>query len=750
MTRKQKALERRRAEGGRRSSDARGGLLAPPSHHSADAKPSTSPTQTKRGLHSPSVEEETSFLSKFEAWLTDSPSARSIHYANILTITASLMVSGFLFAKLGVFTPTGAGSKPGELDISGEWKIRFEDLDEFKVTGLNDSSWCSIRVPDSGMSSARRSSESKDCPAEAYPRSLMRNSTYWYRTKFHIPHDRKWTDPAIFLGAIKERGWIYWDGEFVETVSLDRSPSVVLLNPRQVASGEHVLAVRVSSVNNQNPGIFHAYPRRVVIGEFKNLLTEERYLERSTYENVIVIVVQFSALVILMMLLLGERGSNERHSWLGIYFVSSLAYSSSALFSGDLRTYVECSGVIFLSISLMGYGVDFLTLKSKLSRLTKRSVTIYAGMMLAIGVNCIYSGPGGLRVLNLLEIGTALVPMLILSLIPAIRTMHQNRDYQSASTISRSERLIAATLLLTHICICTELFLTRYFPVYFHVALIVALLTVLVTCFAVWDYIEKQTAMAFYGRFIRPGLRTLLKEHRQSFYSDQKLFRGRKIPIMKIDVVAHTASTFGMPYGVKRLFQDLFFTHVDYVVADKIFLDRSEGDGSIYFFDERISKTPCSDALASAFVIQEQAVRNFDREFSSRLDLLVSSEPELAGPMSNFRSRFEEKTGTRFEQRQTRVRVSFVYGFVDEGLWGLTSQSHYGLEGDLMTVLARLEKTAADNEILVTKDFAEKVRTESRGSNCDFEFTERLSDLKGIGEFVVVSVKKTRQGSLAA
>ncbi len=216
---------------------------------------------------------------------------------------------------------------------------------------------------------------------------------------------------------------------------------------------------------------------------------------------------------------------------------------------------------------------------------------------------------------------------------------------------------------------------------------------------------------------------------------------------MKIDVVGHTQATYGMPYGVKRLFQDLFFTHVDHVVSEKIFLDRSEGDGSIYFFDEQISHTPCKDALSSAFTIQEQALDRFDREFLDRLRQLREEIDEIRAPLTAFERQYEDRSGAPFSARRTRARISFVYGFVDEGLWGLPRQSHYGLEGDLMTVLARIEKSSLNNEILATQEFIDALKAEDSTIESHFRFDSRIVQLKGIGNLKIVSISRANSAS---
>jgi hypothetical protein len=746
-----KEVDRRNRTHGRRAADLRTRTTdVNPSRPTYSHPPDSQTTfQTEGATYSPGQLGRRGTFEKLADWLTSTPSATQLHHLNLVINALAICVSVALFAALGVFTPPSAGLMPGELEIAGEWKYNLQDRPDFRYSSLDDTGWCPIQVPNSGLPPVSQNKPAH-CPKEHYPRNLMRNNTYWYRKSVTIPDGKTWEDPALFLGAIKERAWVYWDDQFQGIYSVDRAPITLHLSRYQTRPGKHLLAVRVQSVANQNPGLFHAYPRTVVLGEYGGLQGEMRYLERANHENVGVIIVQFLALLILMILLIGERGSNERHTWLGIYFLSSLAVSTSPLFSGDLKTYVECGSLIFISISLMGYGANMLGLPIGQTFLLKRAIALYAAIIVVVAAICVQNGPQGMRVLNLLELGVAMLPVLFFLVFGLNSLLNPGRVTGASKFTSRTEKLTAGTLLITHLCMCTEIILTRYSPVFFHPTLIVTSLTLLVAGLAVHEYVKQQTAMAFFGRFIRPGLRSLLQQYGREFFSDQKLFRGRKIPIMKIDVVGHTASTFSMPYGVKRLFQDLFFTHVDYVVADRIFLDRSEGDGSIYFFDERLSKTPCTDALEAAFKIREAAAKEFDREFRDRLAQLLKRTPELHGPMSSFETRYAQRTNQPFSERRTLIRVSFVYGYVDEGLWGLTSQSHYGLEGDLMTLLSRLERNAGDDEILVSKEFADQVAAENKLAELPYRFDERQEFLKGIGNCTAVSITKKNGASAAA
>ena len=65
----------------------------------------------------------------------------------------------------------------------------------------------------------------------------------------------------------------------------------------------------------------------------------------------------------------------------------------------------------------------------------------------------------------------------------------------------------------------------------------------------------------------------------------------------------------------------------------------------------------------------------------ARLGLLLEATPELHRPMATFENRYQQRLGEDFRQRRTLVRIALASGYVDEGLWGLQSQSHYEVQG---------------------------------------------------------------------
>lgn len=254
-------------------------------------------------------------------------------------------------------------------------------------------------------------------------------------------------------------------------------------------------------------------------------------------------------------------------------------------------------------------------------------------------------------------------------------------------------------------------------------------------------YVAAQTTsnalrtVAFYGRFIRPGLKKLLKHRGDQMSGGEKLFRGRKTVILKLDMANYTRTTFDMPYGMRRLFQDLWFTLVDRVVSEQVFLDKNLGDGSVYCFEDRLPGGSCTNALLAALEIREHQVAELDRLYGERLVVLLERTPELRPAAESYFRRFRDKTGEAFDRRQTQVRIALTTGYVDEGLWGLSSQSHYDVQGGPLVVATRLEEEAENGEIVFDDDFLAELEEESPGLLDPRLLESRHVDLKGIGEW---------------
>lgn len=243
---------------------------------------------------------------------------------------------------------------------------------------------------------------------------------------------------------------------------------------------------------------------------------------------------------------------------------------------------------------------------------------------------------------------------------------------------------------------------------------------------------SEERSLGFFGRFIRPGLKRLLEQEGRNITEGDKLFRGRKAVLLKIDMVGYTKATFDMPYGMRRLFQDLWFTLIDQVVAERVFLDKSLGDGSIYCMESPFPEGACSGALRCAKEIRDLQVHRFDRVFNGRLKEQIAREPGLARAADAYFERYRERMGHEFWHRRTEVRMALVTGYVDEGLWGLSSRSHYDVQGAPVILVTRLEDQAQNGEIVWDRAFLDELLAETPSFDVG-ELEQRRPTLKGIG-----------------
>ncbi len=254
----------------------------------------------------------------------------------------------------------------------------------------------------------------------------------------------------------------------------------------------------------------------------------------------------------------------------------------------------------------------------------------------------------------------------------------------------------------------------------------------------------EERSLDFFGRFIRPGLKNLLQQEGRRMTEGDKFFRGRKTVILKIDMVGYTKATFDMPYGMRRLFQDLWFTLIDQVVAERVFLDKSLGDGSIYCLENPSPGGACTEALKSAIEIRDLQVRRFDRVFGRRLKEQLAREPELRQAAESYFERYRQRTSEDFWRRETGVRMALVTGYVDEGLWGLSSQSHYDVLGAPVILATRLEDQAQNGEIVMDDRFLHELLEERPGSDVADLLEQSRPSLKGIGPWDVYALPPDR------
>lgn len=658
-------------------------------------------------------------------WLTTPPTQKSNNRLGAITavIAVALIVLAMHFAKLIGSTP--AYILPGEIDLSGAWKINYEDKALFSKKNLDDSNWCISGVPDPRF--AQGTNQPASCSPDFYRPEKMRGNTYWYRKEVFLSKEFRPSNPSIFFGAIKHNAEIYWDGKFIGATTQDNySISSVVVPAQLITPGKHIVAVRVSSLDGKYPGIFHGYPRKVTLGEKSN---ETPIVLRNLKFNFVIpaITLTIQALIVLVLisLLIKGQANGEKFYWLLLYFSSYAGYSILVSTSGpqsqSLRLIAACMG----SLAIIGWGLEF-HVWMRAAKFAFRRALVTANFFL---VFCLIPAvlTWSISPTSLQNMATTLsiAPLFLYGFSFAWNIFQKRGLYFSKTT----DWPTLISLLLMHVSNGLDKTVGLSIPILTGSPLITCSLSLLVMYFAIDQYTRQERELAFLGRFIRPGLKTLLKE--QGAHTDNKMFRGRKIPILKIDIVNHTLTTYQMPFGIKRLFQDLWFTHVDQVTHDLVFLDKNIGDGSIYCFREDIPGGSCSAVLKAALEIRDVATRNFDEDFFEKLRSLLQITPELELPAQRYFKAYKERASQDFFSRKTEIRIGLVYGFVDEGMWGLSAQSHYDVQGDLVSLAARIEAKAEIGEIVMDKDFLSQLLAE--GKYTPDEFQERQVELKGIG-----------------
>ena len=435
---------------------------------------------------------------------------------------------------------------------------------------------------------------------------------------------------------------------------------------------------------------------------------------------------QLFVFTLLLLFTIQAKGGPRRLVWLSLFFASTLLHACRGLTAPSLAQFLEQLALVGWSAALLGFGVDFYS-ASKIWR--RRLEGLVAGLWIAglVGATWLWtSGPEGAWTLRRAIDGLAFLPLLVF-----VATWRSHRP--STQRRGKAVRKTFRALTVLHLLYLLDVFQLVPRPGLLASPLFLPLLSCLVFYVALQTYIDALRSVTFYSRFIRPGLERLLDDEGTRLLGSEKLFRGRKTVIMQIDMANYTRTTFDMPYGMRRLFQDLWFTRIDRVVAHQVFLDKSLGDGSVYCFEDGLPGGSCRAALEAALEIRDRQVANFDAAYRRHLDTLLQQTPELAGRAETYFEAYRAKAGHDFAQRRTQVRIALTSGYVDEGLWGLTSQSHYDVHGGPLIVAARLESQAANSEIIFDDAFLEELEEEAPGLLQRDRLEHRSLDLKGIG-----------------
>ncbi|MEM8960014.1 MAG: hypothetical protein AAGD38_00925 [Acidobacteriota bacterium] len=441
---------------------------------------------------------------------------------------------------------------------------------------------------------------------------------------------------------------------------------------------------------------------------------------------VLAAILQIVVFVFLVLLTIQTRGANPELFWLGLVFAAVVIYAVGRLDGGDgMAAEIRRLAVAAGGLALAGYGVR-LGPEGRTRRVLGRVALVLWLLLIAIGVAAWQLGR--------LEYPSMLGVQWAASLLPFVIgvTVLIVWPRAAAAGTSRSTLVFLLILHLLHLLDLTGQLGDIASP------LLLPLFAGLAFYGVIQVYTQDLRSLAFFGRFIRPGLKRLLAQQR--IRGSEKLFRGRKTVIMKIDMASFTRTTFDMPYGMRRLFQDLWFTLIDHVVADKVFLDKSLGDGSLYCFEDSLPGGSCSVALATAIDIRDRQVGHFDETFRQRLRAQLAAQPELRVAAERYLADYEARTGESFWNRRTLVRIALVTGYVDEGLWGLSSQSHYDVQGPPIILASRLEPEAMNGEIVFDQRFLDELEDERDGRLDRGQLTRRQVALKGIGAWDVWSL----------
>jgi len=680
-------------------------------------------------------------------------------FYTVLISGAVAVLCVFVAVKTNMITAPDSSIKTGELDLSGTWKIWYDDSPAYAEASLDDSAWCLITVPDSGLKpvplagaadGAGLQRPSPLCPRDHYPVDKMMSSTYWYRKQIVIHEGTTWKDPSLFLGNIKHEGWVYWDGRFVARVRTESTPIFLAFEKNMVRAGVHQLSVRVRTDKTLFPGIFHAYPRKVALGEYKEAVKSIKYREKTAIiEPFSAFVVQVLALFLMLFFMVRSQKVHDQFLWLSIYFGASAV--CACVVGGNprmMKWLIDHLSFIGMSAGIFGYGLCLFSKKK--SELVSNKIIILAVLFLFIAVDLIAyfinnpSWPPA-KHLDVIAIVSSLLFM-----VGSLIYYFIGRQFRKTVSIAPREWLVVAALFSLHALHAYERFLLIDRASFIHMPLVTTVLTLLVMAFAIEDHVYQEKELAFFGRFLRSGLKDLLIKHKSDALRGTKIVQGRRVYLLKIDIIGHTDTTFGMPYGLKRMFQDYWFSTIDRVVAQKTFMDRPEGDGSVYYFADTGNEDSLKIVVDAITAIRDEAVARFDALFMADAKKFVASEQNLAEPARIFLEKYQAKTGQSFWDKKTRVRFVLLGGYVDEGFWGMLEKGHYDVQGDLNTLAARLEKEALASEIVINLDVAQKLKAGNVSGLSDYEFCFIEKSLKGIGPYRFAVLKSKSELATAA
>lgn len=443
---------------------------------------------------------------------------------------------------------------------------------------------------------------------------------------------------------------------------------------------------------------------------------------------------QLFVFALLLLLVIQAPGGYRRLLWLALFFAGTLAHTLGRLHSGPFAAYLVHLALAAWSPALLGYGSRFYCrIESRRLRVEWWLLALWIGLqMLATYLFAVHDQ--GIGTAGLFLNAVAVLPFAVYAVAALLGGFTlRGADDEGSADHGGAVRTTALLLLGLYGLALLETWHLVPLPWPVKSPLFLSLASCLVFYYAVQTYTDALRSVAFFNRFIRPGLKRLLVEKGHSLLGDEKFFRGRKTVILKLDMANYTRTTFDMPYGMRRLFQDLWFTLIDRVVADKVFLDKSLGDGSLYCFEDDLPGGSCRAALAAALEIRDRQLELFDTAYQERLASLLERTPELAERAKVYFENYRQKHGEDFKERRTQIRIGLVSGYADEGLWGLPSQSHYDVHGAPLILAARIEAQANNGEIVFDEAFLQELEEENPGCLPRSLLEARTIELKGIG-----------------
>ncbi|MDB5037566.1 MAG: hypothetical protein JWQ35_1094 [Bacteriovoracaceae bacterium] len=666
------------------------------------------------------------------------------HYLLALAIGAFFVIAcvGLIY-KSGILTTSDESLLPQEINLSGHWKVNLTDNPKFADANFNDSEWCEIGVPNGDL--IKKGEQAGACKDFWYDRDKFRNNTFWYRKSFDLTDINSIKEPSLFLGAVKERASIYLNGNLVGMTRVEDMPSIFSIDRNLLLKGKNIFSIQVYSGNARYPGLFHAFNRGVVLGEYsKNILPRKQLLKEQYLEPLITIVIQLFCLFASIFLLYYGFGASEKYRWLNIYFGSSALNAVAALIytapsSIAVRQLLEIEGLLGVLAGTAGFALHLFKAIGRTSfKLTNflLFITFLATILNICAIFFSFPKTG-------IQITSNKIAALLMFGIIFYSAVTGFFRKQSDSRFSVSNFLIFSSMVALCFMWVLEAIIAPGSTVS-HISITTSIVSVVIIFLSVRDYIFNEKALSFFGRFIRPGLKSLLIEMGNKFSENKKVFRGRKIPIVKIDISDHTLLTYKMPYGMKRLFQDLWFSVIDSEFSELTFVDKNVGDGSIYCVNETATEHTCTSTLEAVVKIRDYLLPEFWKMFQIQFEALAIREPQVLEPSKQFFLDYKTRTGLDFWKNDLKIHVALVFGFVDEGLWGSLTQSHYDVQGDLVTLASRIESVAQQNEILIDQLYLLELEKENFGFSSD-SFDWRNVELKGIGSFKVGSLKLSHQ-----